>query len=185
MAASSAFLFSAAKVTNPFPPSSQEGEWVQSLLAATCSEYFYFLHFSNVCSRLISFLSSGMFLHLPQWTQLQDHNLPLYPSYDYRALEFQYNRLKDMAREYLASSDREIHLLPACIPPPFICGWTHHEHSASSIPESYILSDRYPSLAYPTQTLGLAISKGLCPVSLWLCLLCSCLASNLSDPNPE
>ena len=88
-------------------------------------------------------------------------------------------------REYLASSDREMHLLPACIPPAFICGWTHREHSASSIPESYVLPDRYPSLAYPTQTLGLAISEGLCPVCLWLCLLCSCLASNLSDPNPE
>lgn len=98
MAASSAFQFSAAKVTNPFPPSSQEGEWVQSLISATCSEHFYFLHFSNICSRLISFLSSGMFLHLPQWTQLQDHNLPLYASYDHRALEFQYNRLKDMTQ---------------------------------------------------------------------------------------
>lgn len=87
--------------------------------------------------------------------------------------------------EYLVSSDREIRFLPSHIPPPFICGWTRQAHSASSISDSSILSDHYPPLVYPTQTLGLAISKGLCPVSLWLCLLCSCLVSNLSHPNPE
>ena len=92
MATPSPSQLSATKVTNPFPPSSQE-EWVQSLLAATCWEHFCFLHFSSVCSLLISFLSSGMFLQLPQWTQCQAHSLPFYPSHDHRALEFQYTTL--------------------------------------------------------------------------------------------
>lgn len=157
---------------------------MQSLHSATCSEHFYFLHFSMSSLTLFPYLRECSFIFLSELSSRITTCLYIL-AMTIALWNFNIIDSKIWPSEYLASSDREIHLLPACIPPPFTCGWTHHEHSASSIPDSYILSGRYPSLVCPTQTLGLAISKGLCPVSLWLDLLCSCLASNLSDPNPE